>query len=261
MESAFHARLCRPGACFAAVEAGLELAAASGIRGLNHTLALQGVYGGLAAGDLAAARRYHRLAAESLGPREAINNAHHRQLAAWVALCASDLAEAEAHAEAAFDHGRVSGASISVGWLEHTLATVRLEQGREAEGLERLDRALRWARDTRNPIVEHHCLLTQAWAHALRGRDDDAAAVLRIALALGRERGFATHPWIGWRRDAMARLDGIALARGIEPDQVRAGARARAGGLVGAGAPATASSRRSRTGSGRRRASSARRPR
>jgi len=58
------------------------------------------------------------------------------------------------------------------------------------------------------------------------GNEREAVEKLREGMALGRERGYVVHPWIGWRRDVMARLAALALENGIELDHVRAQVRA-----------------------------------
>ncbi len=226
MEAAYHARVSGWEACIEAVERGLAKAKSSGVVGLNQTLAIQGVYGALAAGDLALARRYHELARDHMGLNEATNIGHFHFLGVWIALCANDLVGAESHARPLAEQAGPSGADFVGSWIPHTAAHLLAARGRYGDALHALSRASDWARERKSAVVAHHCLLSEAHVLLLAGREREAVETLREAMALGRERGYVMHPWIGWRREVMARLAALALENGVEPDHVRAQIRA-----------------------------------
>jgi ATP/maltotriose-dependent transcriptional regulator MalT len=226
MEAASYARAGETSACFQAVESGLATAERCGILGLNLNLAIQGAYGALGGGDLAAARRYHDRARAQLRPEEATNQAHFHMIGIWIALCAGDLPAAEAEAGPMLECAARCGADFANSWRPHTLAHLLEARGRHAEALAALAGALAWARQRENAPVEHHCLLSEAHVLLAGGREPEAIEKLREAMAFGRERGYVVHPWIGWRRDVMARLAAVALEHGIEADHVRAQVRA-----------------------------------
>ncbi len=222
IEAAYRGRMGDRDACYAAVERGLAKAEASGIGGLSLTLAAEGVYGALASGDLAGAARYLGESTKYLVLEHATNTAHLRQLGAWTALCAGEIDRAREQARAMCEYACASGADLAHPWGWLTVAHLLAEQGRHAEALAPLERSLEWSRRTRNPLVEHSCLLSFAHVLLAAGRESDAIERLREAMALGREREFVTHPWIGWRRDVMSRLAALALEHEIEVEHVRA---------------------------------------
>jgi LuxR family transcriptional regulator, maltose regulon positive regulatory protein len=221
LEAHGRARAGESVACLAAVERGLAIARSTGVRGLDHALAIQGVYGGLVAGDLAGARRHHDAARRDLGT-ERTNRAHFEQLGAWIALCAGDLDGAEPSARRALAHAEASGADLAVPWAEQTLAHVLIERGAHEEAVSRLERCIVWAHRVDDRAVLRHALLAIAYARLVQGRVAEALPFLADALGLGRERGDVRHFWIGWRRDVMARLAVLALEHDIEPEHVRA---------------------------------------
>ena len=221
MEAHHLARTGDPSGCLAAVERGLEIARRSGIVRLGHLMATQGVWGALAAGDLATARTQHDLACRKLGDAH-MNGSHVHQLGAWIALCAGNLPGAERHVREAFERARASGADIAMPWTEAVSAHVLVERGEHDQALAALARCSEWSRRVGDRAVLHHALLSEAYAHLARGQAADALAPLRRGLQLGREQGYLVHPWIGWRRDVMSRLAALALEHGIEVQHVRA---------------------------------------
>ncbi|MFL5419565.1 MAG: hypothetical protein ACJ79Y_02215, partial [Myxococcales bacterium] len=218
--ASYEARVGASHACFEAVERGLEPAQRTGILGLNHLLAMQGVYGALAAGDLDTARRYHAKATEHLGPSQTGNRAHLLHLAAWIELCAGDIPRAEDYASRSRDDLLQAGVDLAPTWAGYTLAHVLIELGKHEEAAVLLDRALEWSRRVRSVFVEHDCLLSLAYARLSQGRETEALEWLRHGLRLGRSRSFVTHTWMGWRKDVLAKLCMLALERGIEPEHV-----------------------------------------
>ncbi len=225
-EAACNARMVNRDACYAAVERGLAKAEASGIAGLNLLLVIQGIYGALASGDLASAARYLDLGKRFFVPDHATSVAYYHHLGTWVALCANDLDGAEEHARAMDEFARRSGADFAAPWTGLTNAHVLVERGRYAQALELIEQCIGWSRRTGNALVEHNCMLSEAYVLLAQDREGEAAGALRAAMALGREHGFVTHPWIGWRRNVMSRLAALALEHDIESDHVRAQIRA-----------------------------------
>jgi LuxR family maltose regulon positive regulatory protein len=217
MEAHVSARLGDGPACFAAVERGITTASRTGVFGLDRLLAIQGIYGGLVSGDLALARRYYDSAAAQIRGERA-NACHLQQLGAWIDLCAGDVPAAGEKARASLSLGRACGADIAPVWAEHTLAHVLIEKGEYDEALTMLERCLDWARRVDDGAVEHHALLSIAYAWLSCGEEDEALPFLREGLRLGNERRYLTPPWIGWRRDVMARLLDAARRHDIEPN-------------------------------------------
>ena len=100
MEAHHRARLGDSVQSFEAVERGFSIARERGVFGLNHIVAIQGVWAGLFAGDLPAARRYHAIAMQGLCGAKA-NGVHFHLLGAWLSLLENDLPNAQVQAELA----------------------------------------------------------------------------------------------------------------------------------------------------------------
>lgn len=221
LEASYEALVGNATACFAAVDAGLATAKRSGVLGLNHLLAIQGVYGALAAADLDVARRYAATAREHLRNDEKTNRAHLLHVEAWMALCAGDTRAAEEHARASMADAIEAGPDVSA-WGELTLAHVHVDRGEHEQAMTCLERGLAWARRVGSPLVEHDCFLALAYACVAQGQVPEALCWLAQGLRLGRERGFiAAHRWMGWRRHVLAQLAALALEHDIEVEYVR----------------------------------------
>jgi ATP/maltotriose-dependent transcriptional regulator MalT len=221
VEAHYRARLGDHVACLRAVEEGLAVARATGVTGLTHAIALQGVYGGLASGDLGTARRYLALAREAPG-QGIVNRGHVHLLAAWTELCAGDLRAAGAELARDLKGGDRTGTEIARVWLDAAFAQCQIERGEADAAVDTLARCMDWSRRVGERAVLHHALLSTAYAHVVRGRIDEALPPLRDGLRLGREQGYLRHPWIGWRREVMSRLAALALEHGIEVQHVLA---------------------------------------
>ncbi len=207
-------------ACFAIVERALALAERTGVLGFNGLLNVQGLYGALAAGDLGAARRYFATAGELVGPEERLNRGHFLHLGAWMELCAGDVRRAEELAHESLGYEAVLGVDLARSWGEYTLAHVLVERGAHERAVALIEAALAWSRRVACVAVEQDCLLSLAYARLAQGREAEALEWLRRALRYGRERGFVSHSWIGWRKDVMARLAALALEHGVEVEHV-----------------------------------------
>ena len=203
-------------ACFAIVERGLAMAERTGVLGFNGLLNVQGLYGALAAGDLGAARRYYATADELIGPEEKLNRGHFLHLGAWMELCAGDVRRAEELAQESLGYEAVLGVDLARSWGEYTLAHVLVDRGEHERAVALIEAALAWSRRVACVAVEQDCLLSLAYARLAQGREAEALEWLRQALRYGRERGFVSHCWIGWRKDVMARLAALALEHGVE---------------------------------------------
>jgi hypothetical protein len=215
IEASYEAIIGNGRACYAAVDGGLATARRTGVLGLNHALAMQGVYGALGAGELDVARRYHATAREHLGAEERTNRAHLLSLDAWIALCSGSVPVAEERARAAMADLKESGADVH-GWADLGLAHVLVERGEHEEAVELLERALAWARAARSVVTEHEVLLTLAHARISQGQVPEGLEWLRRGMCFGREHDLVSRRWMGWRPDVLARLTALALDHRIE---------------------------------------------
>ncbi|HET8540664.1 MAG TPA: hypothetical protein VFL83_12415 [Anaeromyxobacter sp.] len=225
-EASYRGRLGDRDACFAAVERCLATIADAGLEPYRLTVALHAIYGALAAGDLAGARRYHEASRAWLRCDYVTGPAYHDFMGIWISLIEGALGRAAEQVRDWRERADACGVEFARPWADSTAAHVLIEQGRPLEAVAELAATLEWSRARRNPVVEHHCALSIAYALLSAGREGDAVEALREAMALGREHGYVTHPWIGWRHDVMARLCALALEHGIEVEHVRAQIRA-----------------------------------
>lgn len=227
MESAYLAMVNRSGEAIAVVDEGLAVAERFGVYLMNVTLNLQGVYASLASGDWAGAQRYLEGASAYVNPAAQLDLAHIHHLSAWTAICRGNFPEARHHADDSLVYAERCGATLAPAWARHTLAQIDIIEGEYDRALIHLDAAQDWAASAHGNVVMHHCLLSRALVELEAGNDARALDALREALALGKRMGYSAHPWIGWRRDVMARLYAFALAHDLEADYVRGVIRTR----------------------------------
>lgn len=225
-EASHRSRLGDRDACYAAVEKGLRTIAMSALDAYGLSVAIQAVYGALGAGDLAGAKRHHESARAWLRDGDVMGLTLHELLRAWISLCAGEAVRAGSLARTWAERSEASGAAFGRAWAGHTLAHALISEGRHPEAIAELEASLAWSRENSSPVVEHHCALSIAYAHLMAGNEQVALEGLRAAMAFGREHAFVVHPWIGWRRDVMARLCAVALEHGIEQEHVQAQIRA-----------------------------------
>lgn len=210
-------------ACLNAVEAGFALANSSGVHLLDFMLYILGICGSMAAGDLAGAESYLERMPESL--KTAINKdatSHYYLQVAMVALAQNDLPRAREHAELVRQRIIESEAPLSMSLDSATTAQVLLETGAYAAAADAIQMARRWGRRVDNTFLEFHCLLCEAQLALVQGDEAGALAPLRSALALGKSRGYHSHPWLGYQRPPLTRLYLLALTHEIEVDYVQA---------------------------------------
>jgi LuxR family transcriptional regulator, maltose regulon positive regulatory protein len=211
-----HARRAEHAECFAAADRGLRIAEESGVHAVSQLLATQGVYGGLVAGDLEAARRYHAVARTFQGSHEKFNGALHNQLAAWIHLRAGDLQRAERHAATAVSLVEESGANVATTWFESTLAFVRLKRGELEQSVATFEKCIRFSDEIAEHAIRYHCELAIAWTRLVQGRQQEALERLRRALPIGREQEYVAPLWISWDKEVLATIAAFALEHGLE---------------------------------------------
>jgi ATP/maltotriose-dependent transcriptional regulator MalT/DNA-binding SARP family transcriptional activator len=197
-----------------AVNEGLELARASGVRKAYETLLLEGAALALSRGDLATAAASLREMAGEIGGAALLNRLKYHAYVVWEALLRADVERAAAAAQSVL---RLCGETGRPYWeaIGRLLALQALhESGDSREARREVALVVDLAVQTRSRFVEFMARLAAAQIAFDEGRADEGAAALRVAMALGREGGYSTT--YGWRPTVMARLCAQALEAGIE---------------------------------------------
>ena len=205
-----------------AVRSGLALARKTGVHVFDLLLAGLGAYCCLVKGDLDGAARELEVVRDLQRDNANAELAHYHYLMAWVAMGRHELNKARDHAILALRHTEEADVKVTHTFNQLTLAQVHIESG-EYRQASRLLATAWWAgRRMHNAFIEHHCLLAKALI-SLEGKGhlEQGLRTLRRALRFGRERGYVTHPAIGWRHDVLCRLLQVALEHDIEPAYVK----------------------------------------
>lgn len=205
--------------CLKTVSKGLNLSRSTGAHVWDYQLMAQGVYGALAAGDLAQAQRYLEmmsLVPEGLRPLDA---SHHHFLSAWHALLKGDLAMAFSHIRKSLALAVEIGAPFPEALCHLAMAQVRHERRERRQASSHLAKACRIGTSMRSDMLRFMALLAKAQFALADGRASAGIRSLRAAMALGRRHGYLNTPW--WRASVMARLCVAALQAGIEVEYVR----------------------------------------
>ncbi len=217
---AMYATLLADGpACKAAMQAGLQVAGATGVATWSFQLLLYGYGGALGSGDLvgaaALAKRLHASAAGA--GRFNLCVYHHFQ--AWEAMLRRDLMEALQKEKAALRMAIEVGCPLFEALCRLALAEVLAACNDERKCVAQLQTV----REIVRAIDNHHLEFTGLIVFAQIALGHDRLRAARNALArgleLGRQYGYAHFLW--WRPAAVARVLAYALECGIEPQYVR----------------------------------------
>lgn len=221
MESTYLAGVNEHDECLRTVARGLRLAEHSGIHVLDAVLNGKGVYASLFAGDIAGAEVYLQRTRAGLAADASLDIAHYHHQATWIALCRGDFDTAREQIRVCARFGEQSGTPLAAVWVKHTLPHVLAEAGAYAEAFTHLDDVLRSIDSLQGNAIKFHCLLSRAYVAMKAGDESGAVASFAPALSLGKQQGYVSPPWIGWRRDVMSDLCALALIHCIETDYIK----------------------------------------
>jgi DNA-binding SARP family transcriptional activator len=205
--------------CLEAVYAGLELSRRAGINLNDRFLLGQGILSALSSNDSATAEKLlEKMGAPAsiLKPWEACFYHH---LRTHEALLREDLKKASLHADLALKYCEDTGVLFSKVLCQLAKAHVLQALGKNREAAEDLTGALNLARQIKSKAWEYFALLAEALFALDRGEEASCLAILRKALAMGREEGY-----IGTFIDqpsSMVRLCVKALEAEIEVEYVQ----------------------------------------
>ena len=191
----------------------------TGWRAARHTALCGGLMGALSDGDLETSTSWLQELARDVHRRGPMFRFWYHWFLVWEALIRRDVARATTYQpemlRLALEAGRVLDEAVA-----HLLsAQVLHARGADSAARKHLDRGCEIGRLMSSAYVEFMARLTEAQLCLDCGQESDGLHALRIAMALGRERGYAnSHVWIP---TIMAELCARALEADIEPDYVR----------------------------------------
>ena len=205
--------------CRQTAEKALRLSADTGVHVYDCLLYSYGVYGALAPGDMANARRYLSLMSPKLISEAAVDVAHYHSLCAWEAHARGDESLARTQIETALKLGVANGAPVATviaGRL--LLVKILLADGQLETAETCLESTIGCARSNGCTLIEFHEFLTQAYFCFMKGDDSLGISCLQRAFELSRKKGILDGNW--WRRSRLAEMCQKALEAGIEVNQV-----------------------------------------
>ena len=221
MEAAGLMATNRMNECLRVVAESRELAEASGVHFFDSVLNSLSIWIALFAADYEEVARNIEHMRRGLLLDAYFDMAHCHALEAWLEICTGNVVAGRDTNAVGFQLAKRSGAAYGIPWFGMIEAFCCAESGEYDAALAMLDEVLAWCNVTQNRSYRYNALLTRAYVLLLQGHHADTARSLRDALTVGRQNNYLVHPWIGWRRDVMARLLAYALAHNIETPYVR----------------------------------------
>jgi hypothetical protein len=218
-ESAHHWHAGAPAAASQAIDAGLALAADTGVHVWGDVLRLQRVNAALAADDLAVARACLAEATRSPSTASPLHAAVLQYESALVALRARDLAAAAESGRAAATLAEAGGLPFTVALGHGVAALAAVQEGDDARARHELEAAHR-ADSFHSSLAE---LLRAACDAELSRRSGDVTSLrahARRALGLVGDKGIAPDVWLS--RGQIAALCAAAVEDGAEPRRAKA---------------------------------------
>lgn len=225
LESMFHMLQGRQDPCLEAVYDGLDMAEKAGVSLWRNTLLLYGAGSSLAVGDRETSAELLQRAAESESSSRRFCACMQQYFLGWDALLRGDRWRAHEHARQATLLADQLGAPFFQALAGLALAQAQSAIGELNAAQDQIQKVLRIAQPIRSRLFDFMSRLSLAQLAREQGRDDQAEAQLREALALGRERGFSCAMF--WLPEQLARLCVFALERRIETAYVSSLIRSR----------------------------------
>ena len=215
-------------ACLKTVSESLERAHTTSIRIWSYQLLSQGVYGAMAAGDLAAAKGFLEKMVLVLEGSRRLDACQYHFLSAWYHLLRRDIPQSLHHAEGALRLAVEVGTPFPEALNHLAMAQVLHERGDHEQAASHLAKGRRIGQRMKSQMVRYMSLLAEAQFALEAGNDKLGLESLRDAMTLGREQGYVNTPW--WRPSVMAALCSRSLDARIEVAYVQGLVRKR--GLV-----------------------------
>lgn len=205
--------------CLAAVAAGLDLAADSGIHVMDFVLMGHGALAALHKGDARTAREYFRSMESLLGSARPWEAAFYHFAAGWEALGRNDTVQARSHADSCLSLNERVGNPWTTALAHVQQAFLHHEEGAFDASRVSLERARRLGDLHGLAFAGFACLLAEAFFLLERKEDAKALTALGEGMRIGREREFGGV--LLWRPGFLERLVLKSLEEGIEVEYVR----------------------------------------
>lgn len=209
-----------PRASFSLVEEGWRIIESYGLQFWKYLIWAQGVYAGCACGDLESASRYLEQMSPLAAGRGRVDVALFHHLASMVAWHRRDLSSAATHAKTSLRIAEEIGQVFAEASCQFMVAILSFAQGESEKAALHLTATRRLGERMCSPWIAYMCHMGEAYFSFQEGRHEQSLQFLRLALAMSRERGTPSLPWMP--HAVLARLYAMALVHDIESDQVRA---------------------------------------
>ncbi|MBI1731703.1 MAG: hypothetical protein HYR49_02905 [Gammaproteobacteria bacterium] len=216
-EALFHWRVGQFEECLEAVSKGLLVAGNTGVHLWDWLLLGQGLSSALSLGDLEKAKEFLR----DMAPEEShrLEVCYYKYLASWEAYLQGNHALALQHAETSLTAATEIGVPYFEGLTRLALAIVKQALHDTVQADRLVEEALQISARIKSTILEFMCLLYQSRFAFDAGKDSEALAALRQAMAIGKTNDYLNFSW--WLPDTMSCLCARALAHNIEAEYVR----------------------------------------
>jgi LuxR family maltose regulon positive regulatory protein len=196
------------------VSEGTELANATGVHLMDNLLAGHGALSCLHKGDMTAARGYLRKMASSLAAARPWEASFYHYLAAWASLQGGEKAQAVIHSDRCLALCEEMGNPWTEALAHLQRFFVLLGEGDPHRATRHLIRAQRIGKTNGMRFIRFACLLAEAYACLLQGKEADGLAPLREGLRIGKEQGY--FDIYLWRPGMLEKVSAKALEKGIE---------------------------------------------
>ncbi|MFQ5756120.1 MAG: BTAD domain-containing putative transcriptional regulator [Acidiferrobacterales bacterium] len=219
IESIYHMLVGDHDACRHAVEQGLQISRAHGVRVWDSQLLAHGVAVHLETGELETAERLLKNMEGGLVHSRRLDRCLFHSLSAWNCMLRADAHSAYQHQRIALSVSLELGSPFfevlsRLGWAQ-VLAACGDRRKSEAQ----LRRVTGILSHMNSRLLVFMAYLASAQAALERGQDNSGLRSLRAGMELGRKYNFTHVLW--WQPKAMARLCARALAEGIEKEYVQ----------------------------------------
>jgi DNA-binding SARP family transcriptional activator len=182
-------------------------------------LIAQGAYCALNAGDTCLIGQYVSRMEAVLEKSRSVEYMLYCNLACLNDLFAGNAPSAFALAGEAVRAAREAGIPVGEALGRMLTAQAACEMGDHAIASHEINEAEDFFLSIGSSILEFSCELIKAYFAFHSGQEDDALEFVRVALRLGRQKGYTTAPYL-WRRPVWSLLCAKALEAGIEVDYV-----------------------------------------